>query len=102
MSRTDIQQVAGQEGLSSDVQEFLNGVLEDAMLRAVNVAPSSSTSKDTLRSASDRAPVVVISSGVNEAQQGYMLAAGFSDHQGSRYIAHASSDRTGPVSPRAP
>ncbi len=39
MSRTDIQQAAGQEGLSSDVQDFLNGVLEDAMLRAVNVAP---------------------------------------------------------------
>lgn len=66
-SRTDIQQVAGTEGLSSDVQDFLNGVLEDAMLRAANVAPASSSGAEHLRPSSDYSPFVIVPHGALES-----------------------------------
>ena len=70
LSRNDIQHAAGQEGLSSDVQDFLNGVLEDAMLRAAHVAPATSSINDELRRTSDRQPLLVIWSGAAESVSG--------------------------------
>lgn len=68
MLRTDIQQVAGQEGLASDVQDFLNGVLEDALLRTATVAPSQQTQTQVLRSLKERTPLTLAGAGVLEAE----------------------------------
>ncbi len=51
MSRTDIELAADQDGLSSDVQDFFEEVLEDAMLRSAVVAPISAQSKQKISSA---------------------------------------------------
>lgn len=67
MSRTDIQQAAGQDGLASEVQDFLNGVLEDAMLRAAIVAPSQQSQTQVLRTLKQREPLTVASTGVLES-----------------------------------
>jgi len=77
MSRTDIQQAAGQEGLASDVQDFLNGVLEDAMLRAALVAPSQTSKTTVVRSLGDRAPLTIVSVGVLEATSQSVTMAHF-------------------------
>lgn len=68
MSRTDIQQAAGQEGLASDVQDYLNGVLEDALLRAATVAFSQQAQTQILRSLKERVPLTLASSGVLESE----------------------------------
>lgn len=102
LSRTDIQQAAGQEGLSSDVQDFLNGVLEDAMLRAANVAPASSSTKDTLRSSSDRQPVLLTLPGVVESVAATTSAFLAADRSLQQAPSLTGFSRVSPISPRAP
>ena len=102
MSRSDIQEVAGQEGLSSDVQDFLNGVLEDAMLRAVMVSPASTPAQNTLRTADERPPVLVISTGVMEMRPANSLSLVDADQLAHPDRPDSNSGRQGPVSPRAP
>ena len=102
MSRTDIQEVAGQEGLASDVQEFLNGVLEDAMLRAVMVSPTTTSALHSLRNADDRPPVFVISTGMMELRPTTGLSQVDADQQLPAHTGMSESGRQGPASPRAP
>ncbi len=102
MSRTDIQQAAGQEGLSSDVQDFLNGVLEDAMLRAALVAPATQSTSQTLRTTHERAPLFVIAAATLEVTEGHDVPSWSPQPvvASSPYVL--ASGRTGPNPPRAP
>jgi len=102
MSRTDIQHAAGQEGLSSDVQDFLNGVLEDAMLRAANVAPTSPSSKDQLRTSSERQPILLTLAGVVESMAATVSAVLAADRSLKHMALLTGFSRISPVSPRAP
>ncbi|MGB0650272.1 MAG: hypothetical protein ACPG3U_03035 [Rhodothermales bacterium] len=102
MSRTDIQQVAGQEGLASEVQEFLNGVLEDALLRAAMAAPSQQTQSQDLRVFKERLPLTLADHGVLEAEADLSGSAHEALLSTGSVPTNASSDAFGIHQTRAP